>query len=497
MKKAFYLYLLTFFLSSNIYAIRNDENILSYNVLTSLKYKYFQQNPNWSGLLGMVSLDYWSRNINDNSIIIWRFPLLKEFPTKNFVDYIEQSVAQTESVVYISSLWFTPGNSMEEALKRAISFLNQKSFQLQRPIRVRIIFSMYKSSPIPTKGASEKVINYLLPDGVSPFLDLSIISYRNPSAFNHSKIIAIDSNKLITGGANFPDKDYDDFNDPVNDLLIEFNIPYIADLGRIYLSKLAVETRIGEEFSINSIACTNTEKYDCNVSNRWYETSEPLLNIFNIPLIFENYNNDYVIGAGKMMNSKEYNDAQFSTDSILSLLNNAQYEINISQQSIKNILPGSTEIQNDTCASIGKAIMRGVKVNVILSSYNGQGLPIVGYDDSAYNDLETQKCVIKNTINIFNLDPSEYLANLNLMHVARWFNEPPFYFNYKYGTAKNHVKFIMVDDQMAYIGSENLYYNNHAEFGVVINSRLLMSKIKNEYWNPTYMKAVASYNGGL
>ncbi len=467
----------------------NFDTSLSYNFLNYLSGKYYTSQPNWGGLFGMVPLNSWSHNINDYAINLWRTPITRELPTKQFVDYFEYSVANTEQVVHISTLWFTPGNTMEEALKRAISFLNQKSFQRQQFIRVRIMFSMYNASPIPKKNATEKVIKYLLPEGVSPFLDVSVINYRNPVAFNHSKIIAIDRDKLLTGGTNFPDKDYDDFNDPVNDLSIEFNLPYIAELGRVYLSKIALESKLGEEFSINSIACSNTEKSECTVANRWVEASDPNLNIFNIPFILKNYNMEYILGAGKMMNAKDYNDAEFSTDAIMAMMDNAQYEINISQQSIRNITPKSTDIQNATCAVVGRALARGVRVNILLSAYSGQG-PLLGYTESSSSDNATVKCIIKNTIDTYKIDPTGAMERLSILRIARWF----YYTGYKYGSSKNHVKLIMVDDRMTYIGSENLYYNNHAEFGVIIHSPLLSSKIRKEYWDPSYAKAYSVYS---
>ncbi|WGL60712.1 phospholipase D-like domain-containing protein [Pigmentibacter sp. JX0631] len=462
---------------------------LSYNFMKNLYLKYQENQPNWGGLVGLLPLNNWSHNINDFSINLWRTPISKEYPTKQFVDYVEYSVARTENVVHISTLWFTPGNSMEEALKRAISYLNQKSFEQQKFIRIRIMFSMYKASPLPTKNATEKVIEYLLPEGISPYLDLSVINYRNPVAFNHSKIIAIDRDQLFTGGANFPDRDYDDLEDPVNDLTIELNLPYVAELGRVYLSKIALESKLGDEFSLNSIACTNTEKSECTVSNRWYEPTDPNLNIFNIPVILQNYNKEYILGAGKMMSAKDYNDAEFSTNALLSMMDNAQYEINISQQSIRNITPNSTEIQNSTCAVIGKALSRGVKVNILLSSFSGQG-PLLGYTESSFSDKATIKCIIKNTIDTYSIDPTGALERLSILRIARWFN-----FNgYKYGSARNHVKLIMADNKMAYIGSENLYYNNHAEFGIFIHSDLLVSKVRKEYWDPSYARAYSSYS---
>lgn len=461
---------------------------LSFNFLRSLNEKYRVNQPNWGGLVGMIPLHTWSHNINDFSVNLWRTPILKDYPTQPFVDYAERLVANAEYAVHISTLWFTPGNAMEEALKRAISYLNAKAHKKQQYIRVRVMFSMYKALPIPRKNATDKVIAYLLPEGVSPFLDVSVINFRNPIAFNHAKIIAIDRDILITGGTNFPDKDYDDESDPVNDLSIELNLPYAAELGRVYLSKIALESKLGDEFSLNSIACSNTAEMECSVTTRWHEGSDPQLNIFNIPAIFQNYNSEYVLGAGKMMSAKDYNDAAFSADALIAMLDNAQHEINISQQSIKSVTPKSSDIQNATCAAIGNALARGVYVNILLSAYAGEGA-LLGYAESSTSDNATRKCITKNTKELYDIDPTAAFDRLQILRVARWFN----YTGYKYGSARNHVKLIMVDNSLVYIGSENLYYNDHTEFGVIIHSPLLTYKVRKEYWDPTFAKAYTSY----
>ena len=69
--------------------------------------KYYNSQPNWGILFGMVPLNNWSHNINDYAINLWRTPITREFPTKQFVEYFEYSVANTEQVVHISTLWFT------------------------------------------------------------------------------------------------------------------------------------------------------------------------------------------------------------------------------------------------------------------------------------------------------------------------------------------------------------------------------------------------------
>lgn len=50
----------------------------------------------------------------------------------------------------------------------------------------------------------------------------------------------------------------------------------------------------------------------------------------------------------------------------------------------------------------------------------------------------------------------------------------------------NHAKFFMVDDLCYYIGSQNLYVCNLAEWGLVIDDKEQTDNILNQYWNPLW-----------
>ena len=56
----------------------------------------------------------------------------------------------------------------------------------------------------------------------------------------------------------------------------------------------------------------------------------------------------------------------------------------------------------------------------------------------------------------------------------------------------NHSKFFIIDDQAAYIGSQNLYMADLAEWGVLVDHENETKKMIEDYWNPMWE---ASYTG--
>ena len=56
----------------------------------------------------------------------------------------------------------------------------------------------------------------------------------------------------------------------------------------------------------------------------------------------------------------------------------------------------------------------------------------------------------------------------------------------------NHSKFFIIDDKAAYIGSQNLYMADLAEWGVIVDNEDETKKMIEEYWNPMWN---ASYTG--
>lgn len=59
------------------------------------------------------------------------------------------------------------------------------------------------------------------------------------------------------------------------------------------------------------------------------------------------------------------------------------------------------------------------------------------------------------------------------------------------GISGNHAKFFMVDDTCFYIGSQNLYIANLAEWGIIVDDAAQAQKVISEYWEPMWE---CSYN---
>merc|ERR1712194_775451 len=54
------------------------------------------------------------------------------------------------------------------------------------------------------------------------------------------------------------------------------------------------------------------------------------------------------------------------------------------------------------------------------------------------------------------------------------------------GTLGLHSKYFIIDDRTCYIGSQNLYKCDLAEWGVVIDDVAAVTSIKNQYWDPMW-----------
>merc|ERR1712151_1216328 len=59
------------------------------------------------------------------------------------------------------------------------------------------------------------------------------------------------------------------------------------------------------------------------------------------------------------------------------------------------------------------------------------------------------------------------------------------------GGIGNHAKFFIIDDKAYYVGSQNLYIANLAEWGVLVDDENQTQLILEEYWKPMWN---SSYN---
>ena len=139
-------------------------------------------------------------------------------------------------------------------------------------------------------------------------------------------------------------------------------------------------------------------------------------------------------------------------------------------------------------AAIGKAIYeRGVDVEMVLSNPNsipgGLGGTEANYGNG-WSCVDVAAEIIKSIQKQYsNVDDSKLRAmvNDNLRICFMRHGKSP---NYQDGkTIGLHSKHFIVDDTCCYIGSQNLYMCDLAEWGIVVDSEEEVKKIMNDYFD--------------
>jgi phosphatidylserine/phosphatidylglycerophosphate/cardiolipin synthase-like enzyme len=194
-----------------------------------------------------------------------------------------------------------------------------------------------------------------------------------------------------------------------------------------------------------------------------------------------------------------------SDDAFLAMFDSAQKIIRLAIQDLGPfripkttiMVPGCTW-PKPTLAALGRAIWtRGVDVEIVLSnplSVPGGLPPGKTQYGNGWSCVDVAAEIIKTIRKQFPNAPDEDLRkkveeNLRVCLIRRkcgnkWGNGTD--------TVAMHAKHFIVDDICTYIGSQNLYMCDLAEWGVVIDHADSVKKMMDEYWNPIWE---ASYTG--
>jgi phosphatidylserine/phosphatidylglycerophosphate/cardiolipin synthase-like enzyme len=194
-----------------------------------------------------------------------------------------------------------------------------------------------------------------------------------------------------------------------------------------------------------------------------------------------------------------------SDDAFLAMFDSAQKMIRMVLQDLGPVRIPTTNITvpgcvwpKETLSALGRAIWtRGVDVEIVLSNPNsipGSLPPVEASYGIGWSCVDVAAEIIKTIRKQFPKAPDEDLRkkvaeNLRVCFVRRkcgnkWDNGTD--------TVGMHAKHFIVDDICTYIGSQNLYICDLAEWGVVIDHADSVKKIMDEYWKPVWE---ASYTG--
>jgi len=331
-------------------------------------------------------------------------------------------------------------------------------------------------------------------------------AWRTGASWNHAKIIAVDGYYLHTGGHNLWDQHYLR-NDPVHDLSMEAEGRVTHD-GHLFANQQWQFIKHTQQGLLGCIVSELPDNLPTCLETRVTVSEWPEGVADEFPPRYEKGvagpERPKVPGHVPIISMGRYGAILHrdrpSDDAIVAMLNSAQRSIRCALQDLGPItlpgLPGPIAVPGrvwpeEYMSAMGRRIWEdGVDVEIALSNPGSipGGLHIW---DALYgngwtcNDVAAE---IVKTIQKQFPDADEgslrekVESNLRLCYIREtmgnhWEDEK---------TMGMHAKHFIIDDCCYYVGSQNLYIADLAEWGLVIDDAAQTQKVMQEYWHPMW-----------
>lgn len=332
-------------------------------------------------------------------------------------------------------------------------------------------------------------------------IHLWVGAWRNLTSWNHAKIIAVDGQYLHTGGHNLWDAHYLSF-DPVHDLSLELEGKCAFD-GHNFANRQWDFIETNQETFWGTIGSAMPDHLP-QVSPSRVTVSEWPKGVASehAPNFRSNFVKEMtqpvddaipIITVGRHGNLVETDRP--SDDAFVAMMNSATTVIRAALQDIGPVCIPNTKLALPGTgwprylSVLGKAIWeRGVDVEIVLSNPASipAGLsPTEGMYGNGWDCNDIAAEIIKTIKEQFpdaeDDDLRQKVAdNLRICFIRQCCGN-----KYEDGmTMGLHSKHFIVDDRTLYIGSQNLYVCDLAEWGVLIDDKETVAKMMDEYWNP-------------
>lgn len=426
-----------------------------------------------------------------------------------FPEKLGEMIGRTEAWCDVTSLGPPDGKFME-CFRSGLATLAERSRGREKPVVVRMMFGNITGMPV-NCSAVIKALTKDLPDDAH--VHLWVGAWRKGFSWNHSKMIAVDGMYLHTGGHNLWDAHYLT-NDPVHDLSIEFEGKVACDGHRFADQQWAfVESK--QRTCVGSVIDSMPDYLPMATKTRVTVSEYPE----GVASVFPpHFNKDIVAGSSNQSRSNEKDvplisigrqgtivrKSRPSDDAILAMINSSKKIIRMTLQDLGPVcIPGSKvalpglKWPKAYLAAIGKAIYeRGVDVEIVLSNPNSIPGGLNGTEanyGNGWDCVDVAAEIVKRIQKQYTKVDDEKLRAMIAENLRICFIRHDKQAQYADGKSIGlHSKHFIVDDTCCYIGSQNLYMCDLAEWGVVIDSEEEVKKIMDDYFIPMW---TSSYTG--
>ncbi len=356
---------------------------------------------------------------------------------------------QAEYSLDVASLWAPTGGFLE-TMREALTELDRQN----RRVVARFLFAEYPGYD----PQIERTLAALTRDLRGTSVSVSVAQHRRRvHSWNHSKIIAVDGKDAIIGGMNLKAEHYLEA-EPVHDVSIHVRGP-VAAASQTYVNELW------------AVACNDRGAIQGNRNDQCPPAFAPR------EMAAEG--NVRMIAVGRLGNSFR-NPAD---KALIAMMDASRKSIRISQQDLGSYrLAGAGAFPDDVLDAFTRAARRGKDVTVILTNEDAYGGTSYGPGDVYANGWSLKQLWRALKARQESQWPSEgpaicrhvHFAGIRMSQAPTWPSGRPL---------ANHAKVVIIDDQAHYVGSQNLYSADLAEFGVIVDDQPATRTFISEYWN--------------
>jgi len=417
-------------------------------------------------------------------------------------------ISKTQYWLDVTSLGPPDGKFMTQFKKGIANVAATSNQPGHNTITIRLCFGNIIGMPTDIDAVMTELTEDI-PEGSN--IEMWVGAWRKGVSWNHSKIIAVDGKYLHNGGHNLWDQHYLQLN-PVHDISMEAE-GRVAHDGHLFANEMWEFIKKEQSGIIGKVVAMLPDHLPMVLNNRVSVSEYPEGEVDEFPPMYsksEVPKYDPLPGAIPLITMGRYGallaTARPSDDAILALFNSAKKIIHMSLQDVGPIcIPSMDRCAVPGCVwpeayltAWGNAIYkRGVDVEIALSTPgsipNGlsptQALYGNGWkcEDVASEIIKTVRDNDEEDIDDDRLRKMVQ-ENLRVCYIKQggknqWSDG---------GTLGNHAKHFIIDDQCYYIGSQNLYVCDLAEWGILIDDKEQTKKCMSEYWKPMWAQ---SYNG--
>ncbi|MFD8413645.1 phospholipase D-like domain-containing protein [Streptomyces sp. NPDC059650] len=412
--------------------------------------------------------------------------------TQRLLTKMAENISQATQTVDISTLAPFPNGAFQDAIVAGL----KSSAGRGNKLKVRILVGaapVYHLNVLPSKYRDELVAK-LGPDAARVDLNVaSMTTSKTAFSWNHSKILVVDGQSVITGGINNWKDDYTETSHPVADVDLALRGPAAASASR-YLDELwswtcQNKSNIASVWfaSSNGAACTpalakdNPAPAPAPAQGRG---GVPAIAVGGLgvgikrndpasafrPTLPSAPDTKCVVGVHDNTNAdRDYDTVNPEESALRTLISSANRHIEISQQDMNATCPPLPRYDVRVYDALAAKMAAGVKVRIVVSDPENRGaVGSGGY--SQIKSLSEISDTLRDRLALLTGDQGKaraamcsnlQLATFRSAQSAKWADGRPY---------AQHHKLVSVDGSAFYIGSKNLYPAWLQDFGYIVES---------------------------